>query len=594
MTTTLESTNKNQGRLASFVFENGNINFTLSNDDIPQILLEAHTALRTGRMQQAKSLLNDNAVEIVRNFVEKNTSRTDVMFILAILLRQTGQINKAKKWYEEILQYEQNALVYFELGYICQCLGLLSQAMLYYKKAVETDPHETQFWPYLAGVLIETGQNMQGIKLFRKAIEKNPENAAMGSSFLYHLHRLPNIAPQMLFNEHKNWAGLHAPPTKAKVSHQNVPDHHRKLRIGYISPDFGMHPVTYFFEPLLDGHDRQNVEVYGYGNVRGPSEVTQRLERKFDYYRNIREVADRAVAEMIGRDQIDILVDLTGHTTDNRLLVLAYKPAPIQITYLGYLCTTAMKAIDYILTDHLADQPQSQKFYTEELVFLPDGFYCYRPVEFAPSVVPPPAIRNGYVTFGVFGSNCKVNLSTIPLWAQVLKANHNSRILLKFAAGNDRQVRDRYFQQFERLGISRKRVDIYPWESYAHYLKRYGQVDIILDTFPQNGATTTCEALWMGVPVISLVGRRRISRTGLSILSRVGLEFFTASTPTEYVAKAAALAHNLDSLAKLRASMRQRMTDTLCDAKAFTKQLEAAYRKMWQKWCEAKTSNSIV
>lgn len=319
-----------------------------------------------------------------------------------------------------------------------------------------------------------------------------------------------------------------------------------------------------------------------------PGTVTERLQQKFDHYRNIRGLDDQTVVHMIWQDKIDILVELSGHTTDNRLLVMAHKPAPIQVTYLGSPDTTGMEAIDYRFTDIQANPPESQKFNTEELVYLPDGFLCYKPSDSAPPVTPLPAFRNDFITFGSFNSRSEIHPHIIELWARILRANSGSRILLKFGVSTDREMNRHYFSQFERRGISSSRVAICGWKPMDEHLGLYGQVDIALDTFPCNGFTTTCEALWMGVPVISLVGECHASRIGLSIFNTVGLDFLAALTSDEYVAKAAALAANYQALAQLRSSMRQRMKDSaLCDAKGFARKVEAAYRKMWQRWVES-------
>jgi predicted O-linked N-acetylglucosamine transferase (SPINDLY family) len=349
-----------------------------------------------------------------------------------------------------------------------------------------------------------------------------------------------------------------------------------------------MHSIAYTFEPLLDGHSREVVEVFGYGNVRMPGAVTERLRQKFDHYRNVYGMDDESVVGLIEKDRIDILVDLGGHVSDNRLLVMAHKPAPIQVDYLGNN-TTGMQAIDYRLTDTLTHPAGSQKFYTEELIFVPDGYFGYRPHDSAPPVVTGPALRNGYITFGSFNNSCKVNPFTIALWAQVLKANRNSRFLLKFGGGVDHQIREYYFQQFEQVGISQDRVAIYGWRLPNEHLKLYGQVDIALDTYPYNGGVTTLEALWMGVPAVSLAGNCYASRAGLAILSYIGFELFAASTPEEFVAKATALAGNLEALEKIRATMRERMTaSTLFDTKALARRVETEYRKMWHRWIESR------
>jgi predicted O-linked N-acetylglucosamine transferase (SPINDLY family) len=554
--------------------------------DLPQFLVRANAAAQAGRIEEAIGLLNDDAVGVIRQIVEKDPSRMFVMYALATVFRKTGQLDRAEQWYKKILKHGPDDSAYNELGIICKAQGRLSEAIQYRRKALKKYPDDAGICNNLARDLLQAGEIQEGFDLLQKSVQKAPDHPDIRSNFLNHLHHLPDLDPRVIFDEHKQWGRLHAKPALAALSHNNDADPDRRLRVGYISPDFRIHSVAYFFEPLLDAHNHLAIEVYGYGNVAFPDQMTQRLERKFDRYRNIRGLGDETVASIIEQDQLDILVDLAGHSDGNRLLVLARKPAPIQVTYLGYPDTTGMQAVDYRLADSLADLPQSQKFHTEKLIFLSQGFLCYRPADFAPPVAPLPALRKGYITFGSFNNSCKVNPTIMALWAQILKANGDSRLLLKFRAGDDKGVRDNYFRQFERLGIPRDRVNICGFKPAVEHLQLYGQVDIALDTYPYNGTTTTCDALWMGVPVISLVGQCHVSRVGLSILSRVGLEFFAASAPEEYVARAVALAAKPNALAEIRDSMRQRMlSGKLCDAKGFARSVEEAYRKMWHRWC---------
>ena len=576
-----------QGRLNTLILKDGNLHLPTPAGALPQELIDANEAAAKGRIEEATKLLNDKVEKAMLEIIKQDPLRTDIMLALGMLFKQTRQLHRAKILFEKILQHEQHSLVYNELGYICRCIGLSSEAIKYQQKAVETDPNNAELLANLARMLIGTGKVQEGIELFRKAIEIEPSNAAMHSNFLFNLHFLPHLDPQMIFDEHEQWGQIHAPVSLAKISHNNNRDPDRRLRIGYISPDFCAHSVAYFFEPLLDGHNRDLVEVFGYGNVRMPGTVTERLKQKFDHYRNIRGIDDVTVVDMIQRDQIDILVELSGHTTDNRLLVMARKPAPIQVNYLGSPDTTGMKAIDYRFTDIQANPPESKKFNTEELVYLPNGFICYRPSEHAPAVVSPPALKNNYITFGSFNSRSEIHPHIIDLWAEILRINSNSRLLLKFGVSADSELSKYYFDQFEQKGISSKRVGICGWKTIDEHLGLYGQVDIALDTYPCNGFTTTCEALWMGVPVITLVGECHASRIGLSILNTIGLDFLAAFKPDEYVAKASALAANYQDLTILRSSMRQRMKESpLRDTKGFARKVEAAYRKMWLRWIE--------
>ena len=568
-------------------------------NNLPQFVVRAHAAIKAGRLEEANRLFKENAVRVTEELTGKNPSRTNLMFVLAKVFYLNRQYKMAEDLCKGILKLGPDAFlynfasVYNMMGGICENTGRVSEAVQYLRKAMKTDPNIPEIWSNLAMDLVRTGQTQEGIALLRKAARKMPENATLGSNFLLYLNYLPNVDQQMFFDEHNRWGQIHTPAGRARTSHNNVPDPGRRLRIGYISPDFHNGSVAYFFESLLDGHDNKEVEVYGYGSVKSPDQITKRLKQKFDYYRDICGLGDEMVARMIEQDRIDVLVDLAGHTNSNRLPVLTYKPAPIQVSYLGYPNTTGSKAVDYRFTDSLADLPESQKFYTEELIFLPEGFLCYRPPDFAPPVAPLPAVQKGYVTFGSFNNNCKVSPIIMELWAKILKDNGNFRFLLKFQGGDGLELKNHYFRDFERLGIAPERVGIYGWKSPVEHLHLYKDVDIALDTYPYHGTTTTCEALWMGVPTVSMVGKRHASRVGLSILSRVGLESFATSTPQEYVAKATSLAKNLEALAKIRASMREQMAaSVLCDAKGFAHNVETAYRKIWCRWCRC--HNAVV
>ena len=597
-----------KNRVQFKVSKDGQPEVVINGDGLPKFLVKAHNAAKQKRLREAVELLDDEAIENIHGIVKTAPARTDVMFVLARTLFEIAKLSdaedwdkrnqywykmseywyqKSEYWYKKLLKQCPHALVYNQLGNICKATGRMWEAVRYRRKIVEVEPDNVHFRMTLGTLVILAGKTQEGIDILREAVEKKPESARNHSGLLVNLHYLPKLDHQALFEEHKRWGRLHALPGKAKASHNNNPDPDRRLRIGYISPDFYMHSVSYFIEPVLEAHNRNVVEVYGYGNVLCPDQVTRRLVGKFDHYRNIYGADDEKLVRMIEQDKIDILVELAGHTAGNRLIALAGKPAPVQVIYLGYPNTTGMEQIDYRLTDSLADPPGSQQFYTEQLVSLPDGFLCYRPADYAPSVAPAPAVRNGFITFGTFNNNTKINPVITGLWTEVLKANPGSHLLLKFIGGDDREMREHYLKQFEQFGISRERIEIHGAKNSVDHLGMYSRMDIALDAYPYHGTTTTCEAMWMGVPTVSLVGEHHVSRVGLSILSSVGLEFFATSSPEEYVAKATALASKVEALSKVRSSMRTRMiTSRLCNAKGFVQNLEAAYREMWQCWCK--------
>ncbi len=561
--------------------------FETDTADVPPFLIRAHTAMKSGQYAEAAEQLPQDAIRTVSQAVAKDPSRTDMLFSLAEIYLKSNSPDLAEQCYESILDFGPSAAASNSLGSLCQYSGRLTEAVRYQRQALDTRPDRPELAANLARALLEAGMMHEGLRLLQDAAARMPNNPQVHSNLLFRLHQAPDFDPHSMRERHIAWAKRHAPAHLARTDHSNHPDPDRKLRIGYVSPDFRRNSVAYFFESLLDGCDSSQVSNYGYANVEFPDAITERLAGKFNYYRNIYSTPDEAVAEQVLADDIDILVDLAGHTGDNRLGVFALKPAPIQLTYLGYPDTTGLSAIDYRLTDALADPPHLEDACTEELIRLPDGFLCYRPPEFAPNINQLPAQTNGCVTFASFNNGCKITPATVELWSAVLEAVPNSRIMLKVKGGLEPEIRQNYLDLFTARRIAAERIDIHGWTTPAEHLSLYGRADIALDTFPYNGTTTTCEALWMGLPVISLAAEtHHMSRVGLSILKRLNLEFFAASSAPEYVAKAASLASNLPSLAAIRSGMRARIAISgLCHAKAFARQVEFAYRQVWRRWC---------
>jgi protein O-GlcNAc transferase len=557
--------------------------------DVRRVLGQALAAVAAGQTERALALLGPDSLEAVDRV--PGVAGVDAALAVASVFHRARRLDRAERYYLRALDGGPNVSACINLGHICHFVGRVAEAIEWRRKAVALCPGDASLAADLATSLIFVGRKDEGMELLRAAAVAAGDRS-IHSMVLMNLHYQASLDVQALFEEHRRWAKVHAPTHLARSSHANSRDPDRRLRVGYLSPDFRTHPVAYFFESLLEGHDRAAVEVFGYGQVACPDETTWRLQARFDAYQNVCGLDDRALVTMIENDRIDVLVDLAGHTGGNRLGVLACKPAPVQVTYLGYPDTTGMEQVDYRLTDELSTPAELQPFYTEELMYLPEGFLCYRPPDWAPQVLPLPAADKGYVTFGSFNDTCKVNGPLLAMWARILSAHPGSRLLFKSRAGADPQVRRIFLDQFQLAGISPDRVIMEGQKPAIEYLRLHNQVDIALDTFPYNGTTTTCDALWMGVPVVSLVGRHHASRVGLSILSRVGLETLAAGSPDDYVAKATALAENQRALEKIRASMRRRMmASPLCNGKAFARAVESAYRRMWQRWCRAGGEN---
>lgn len=473
------------------------------------------------------------------------------------------------------------------LGSVYQAKGLLQKAEASYRQVLRLNPSADVVYENLGSTLSVQGRHEEALACFREGLRRKPGNAYVHSNLLLTLNYLPDKDPFEILEEHRAWGSAHPCAGSSTAEFANTRDPARRLRIGYLSPDFRSHSVAYYVEPLLRAHDRSVVEVYCYANVLRPDDTTQRLRSLADIWRDISAMSDNQVIDQIRSDGIDVLIDLAGHTGANRLWLFACRPAPVQVTYLGYPNTTGLSTMDYRITDFLADPEGQEKFYTEKLLRLPSCFLCYQPPVEAPEVVPLSANKTGRVTFGSFNNLAKINFQTIRLWSEILRAVPESRLLLKNHSLADPATRERYLAMFREQGVLSDRIELVGTvSSSAEHLALYGKVDVALDTFPYNGTTTTCEALWMGVPVITLVGHAHAGRVGLSLLTAVGLRELAAETAEEYVTRAAALAADLGSLSALRASLRERMrASRLCDAAAFAGTVEAAYREIWRRWC---------
>ncbi len=474
---------------------------------------------------------------------------------------------------------------YCNLGAALRDAGQLDEAITACRHAIALKPEYPEAYGTLASVLKDQGQIDEAIAGFQKAIALKPDFPAAQSSLLLTLNYHPDFAASAVTEEHRRWSRQHAEPlTQFIQMHRNDRTHDRRLRIGYVSPDLRAHPVGRFLLPLLAHHDHDRFEVFGYAHVPVPDAMTARLRSHADAWRSLVGLSDAEAAGLIREDEIDILVDLAGHTANHRLLVFARRPAPVQVTWLGYPNTTGLAAIDFRLTDPCADpmEPQSTDDF-EELIRVAPCAWCFDP---GPS--PPVARRlNGPVTFGSFNNWAKVSDPMLRLWGRILAAVPDSRLLLKSAGTGSTRVRQRVRQVMEESGIAPERLELRGHEAdHLGHLALYERMDIALDTYPYHGTTTTCEALWMGVPVVTLAGHHHAARVGVSLLTNAGLPEFVAETPDDYFRLAVTLASDLPRLAHLRATMRDRLERSpLMDAPRFARDIEAAYREMWRQWC---------
>ena len=504
-------------------------------------------------------------------------------------LRAVGRPQDALPCYRRALEIDPaDARTHVGIAVCLIDTGDAQAALASVRRAVVLDPQDASSHRTLGVALLSVGQPTRAAASFRRALALDPDFVDAHGGLLFSSHYTGGDRAAALA-EARRWGERHAAPLGATVQpHANTPDGGRRLRIGYVSGDLHNHPVGYFLEGVLRAHDRQEVEVYCYANAQRVDATTYRLRGYADHWRIIWGMSDAVVADVIRRDGIDLLVDLSGHTAGNRLQVFARKPAPVQVTWLGYFATTGVEAIDYLIADGHVCPEGDEQYYVERVVRLPGPYLCFTPPQEEVAVVPPPSLRapGGAVTFGCFNNVAKVTPAVAAVWSQLLNALPEARLLLKSAPLALPAVRRRYTALFRRYGVPAARVTLEGHSSRADYLAAYGRVDVALDPFPYNGGTTTAEALWMGVPVVSLRGDRFVSRMGQTHLSAVGLEALVADAPGDYVQTAVKLARSPRRLTRLRAALRRRVERSpLCDAFSFTGTLETAYRAMWQEWC---------
>ena len=470
-------------------------------------------------------------------------------------------------------------------------IGQLDAAVAAAQRTIELNPEFAYGYANLGTSLKNLGRLDEAFDAYRTGIRLDPQGAYQHSDLIYSLNFHGGFDAATIFAEHRAWGRAHADPlTAAARPHTNDRTPDRRLRIGYVSAHFCAHAVNYFTEPILASHDHQDVEVFCYSNGAKHDETNQRLRTYADHWREILPLDEEQAAKLVRDDKIDVLVDLSGHIGGNRLLLFARKPAPVQMTYIGYQNTTGMQAMDYRLTDQWSDQPgETDAYHTEKLIRLPQSFFCYRPSPDAPPVGPLPATSNGFVTFGSFNNFAKITPEVLATWARILQAVPGSRFVLLAHLADS--LRAHVMRIMAEHGVGEDRLTFVSRCPRPEYLEHIGQVDVALDPFPFNGHTTTCDALWQGVPVVALAGTTYASRFGSSALVNLGLEDLIADSPERYHAIAVALANDVNRLTTLRVELRDRMQEScLLDFAGFTRHLETAYRQAWTDWCNAPAS----
>lgn len=526
---------------------------------------------------------------------------------LGVILHTSGKSEEAILCYRKALfQAPQNAVIYNNIGNSLKALGRtkesaraleravainpkyekalsnlgdvlfsehrFDEARLALEKALELQPDNDLSWNRLGRIHVRQCRVKEAIKCFRKAYELNPALYGAHSNILFAMHFLPDYSPEEIAAEHKNWNNKHTKLSKDKIfTHPPCALNTNRLRIGFVSDCFKRHPVGNFLHALFRKRDQKALAFICYSDVVNPQPLTNWYKAHSEEWRDISRLSDEQVAQQINDDKIDILIDLAGHTGQSRLMVFARKPAPVQATWMGYINTTGLKTMDFIIADRICIPKEQEHLYTEKVIHLPDDFLCYTAPDFAPKVAPLPAEQNGFVTFGSFNQLVKSTVEVVQAWAKILQAVKQSRLVMVGRGFDDLSMRERFFERFAMAGITENRLALLGNTNHPQLLERYQLIDIALDTFPYAGGTTTCEALWMGVPVITFTGERFCSRHSASHLIHAGLPELVANNIDEYIAKAIQLGTNPTRIKKYRKSLREQCRNSpLCDAKRFS------------------------
>jgi predicted O-linked N-acetylglucosamine transferase (SPINDLY family) len=527
----------------------------------------------------------DQAIGYYRNAVTLDPNYLEALSNLGCLLKDMGRPNEAVPFHRRALEVDPGApATYNNLGIALQALGQLSEATLSYRKALALKPNYPDALINLGNALKDQGKIDEAIAGYRQALALKPDAIDAHSNLVMLFHAASAFSSADMLAQARSFGETVERSASAR-NFPNDPDRHRRLRIGYVSGDFRTHPVGYFLVRVLEAHDHAQVEVFCYSNAAIADAITWRLKQAADQWRHVQALPDAEAAAMIQRDEIDILVDLSGHTSKNRLPLFALKPAPVQTAWLGYFGTTGLSTMDYVLADRFVVPEGEDANFIETVMRLPGSYLCFDAPDIDVAIGPSPLLANGIVTFGCFNNRAKISPAAVELWSRVLKRAPNSRLLLKTIALVDPAICRDLIALFAEQGIDADRLILEGASPMAEYLAAYNRIDIALDPLPFTGGATTAQTLWMGVPVVTLRGDRWVGRQGESILNAVGIPELVADNPNHYVEIAAALAADPARLSAYRSDLRRHMeASPFCDGERFARGLEAAYRTMWRTW----------
>lgn len=564
---------------------------------------------------------SDEAMAIYRNILASHPDHESAANALGVMLQTAGRLDEAMAVFRQFLSLRpQAALVRNNLGEVLRSSGKLDEAIAEFRQAADSDPALAEA-AYNLGIALRAKNLLdESIEAYREAIARNPKmgiahnnlgNAQKDIGLLADAiesygravalqpelidadcnriltmhysqdYDLPAILPEL-----GDWNRRNAIPLRKFITpHRNAPDPDRRLRIGYVSADYREHACAFFLDPLLANHDHAKFEIFLYAQLEKPDSLTPRFQKYADHWRQTYGLSDEKMAAQIRADQIDLLIDAKLHTSENRLLVFARKPAPIQISWLGYPGSSGLETIDYRLMDQWIEPSNHEYPLPEQPIFIPDCFWAYDPLTSEPSVNELPALSGGFLTFGCVNNFCKVSDGTLDLWIKSMKAVKNSHLLLMAPPGSARR---RVLKRFTENGIREDRVEFLDRQSRPLYLRLYHRIDVCLDTLPYNGHTTSLDSLWMGVPVVTRIGNTPPGRVGWTHLNNLNLQEFGAHSDEEFVQILTKWSGELPRLSSLRASLREKIKNSpLMDGPGYTRKVEAAYRKVWRKWCQA-------
>jgi len=540
---------------------------------------DARNRLGLAYMRLGKASL---AMESWRRVLAECPDHPGANLNLAAALVDALQPEAALKYAERSVALRpEKAEAFTVLGAALTKVGRCDEGIIAHQRAVRLAPTDSRCHQSLSVALLRRGNVAEAIETLQEARQANSRDPMLHSGILVLLHYLPEVAAPQLAEEHVRWARDHASAIEQQTTWPNDLTDNRRLRVGYVSGDLCHHPVASFMTPVLMAHDRQAFEIICYSNNAFSDQTTQQLAQHADHWREVSTLGDDQLAQLIRADRIDILVDLSGHTALNRLPVFARKPAPVQATYLGYCDTTGLEAVDWLISDSVCDPPEQSPRYAERVMPLERGFSCFSPPAGAPPVGPLPCLRNRQVTLGSLNGLAKLNPALIALWCTILREMKDARLLIcrQELRGVAAQ---RLRELFRAAGIADERVEFRCDFTPDDYLTLYHDIDIALDTFPWSGHTTACEALWMGVPVVTLAGQTHAGRMVASALTHAHLPELIARDAEEFASIVTALALDRGRLAQMRREMREHLLATpLLDARQFIGSLERGYHKMW-------------